>query len=163
MTYCVALKLDEGLVCVSDTRTNAGIDDVARYRKMFTWESPDRAVVLMTAGNLSITQGVIDRLEHAVRAADRGEVFTDDLGVIQNGETVLTVPNLFRLAQIVGLMMRELVDRHRAPMEKDGAAAGASILVGGQIAGEAPRLFLVYSAGNFIECGEDTPLSLIHI
>ena len=148
MTYCVALKLEEGLVFLSDTRTNAGIDDVSRYRKMFTWEVPgERAIVVMTAGNLSITQGVITRLSAAI------EQEAPD----QESETVLSAPNLFRLAQIIGLMMRDLVGRHGDAIAKEGASSGASIILGGQIKGQPPRLFLIYSAGNFIECGDDTP------
>lgn len=149
MTYCVALKLDEGIVCLSDTRTNAGVDNISRYKKTFSWEGPDRAVVMMSAGNLSITQGVIDQLETAIGAGG-------DVG--PTGEqTVLTVPTLFRLAEIVGAKMRALIDQYGPAMEKDGASSGASIIVAGQIEGEDPRLFLVYSAGNFIECEADTP------
>ncbi|MEO1043529.1 MAG: peptidase [Pseudomonadota bacterium] len=149
MTYCVALKLDEGLVFLSDTRTNAGVDDVSRYRKMFTWEVPgERAVVMMTAGNLSITQGVMTRLTVAV--AEEGAIDAP-------AENILTVPDLFRLAQVTGDLMRDLVEQHGDAIEKEGASSAASIILGGQIKGQPPRLFLIYSAGNFIECGEDTP------
>ena len=148
MTYCVALKLDEGLVFLSDTRTNAGVDDISRFRKMFTWEIPgERAVVMMTAGNLSITQGVITRLTVAI------EEGTADAP----SDSILTAPDLFRIAQITGALMRSLVGKHGDAIEKDGASSGASIILGGQIKGQPPRLFLIYSAGNFIECGEDTP------
>lgn len=148
MTYCVALKLDEGLVFLSDTRTNAGVDDVSRYKKMFTWDVPgERVIVLMTAGNLSITQGVITRLNMAIEAASGGEEV----------ENLLSVPDLFRAAQVTGLLMRDLVGKHGEAIEKEGASSGASIILGGQIKGQPPRLFLIYSAGNFIECGEDTP------
>ncbi|MEM6746936.1 MAG: peptidase [Pseudomonadota bacterium] len=148
MTYCVALKLDEGLVFLSDTRTNAGVDDVSRYKKMFTWEIPgERAVVMMTAGNLSITQGVITRLNVAIEES-APEAPT---------ETILTAPDLFRIAQITGRVMRDLVGKHGDAIEKEGASSGASIILGGQIDGQPPRLFLIYSAGNFIECVEDTP------
>ena len=149
MTYCVALKLDEGLVCLSDTRTNAGIDNVSRYKKTFLWEADDRAVVLMTAGNLSVTQGVIDQLETAI-----GATGGDGEG---DPETVLTVPTLFRLAEIVGQKMHAMIEQYGPAMEKDGASSGASIIVAGQIGAEPQRCFLVYSAGNFIECEADTP------
>ena len=145
MTYCVALNLSEGIVCLSDTRTNAGVDNISRYKKTFTWEADDRAVVLMSAGNLSVTQGVIDHLQTAIGADDAST------------ETVLTVPTLFRLAEIVGAKMRELIDQYGPAMEKDGASSGASIIVAGQVGAEPPRVFLVYSAGNFIECEPDTP------
>lgn len=152
MTYCVALKLDEGLVCLSDTRTNSGIDSVNRYKKMFTWEGPGRAVVMMSAGNLSITQGVIDQIERDVRQAEQ------DGGKTQ---TPLNAPSLFPLAEMAGLKMRELVELHGPSMDKEGVSSGATMLVGGQIDGEPMRLFEVYSAGNFIECGPDTPYFLI--
>ncbi|MEO1658253.1 MAG: peptidase [Pseudomonadota bacterium] len=148
MTYCVALKLDEGLVFLSDTRTNAGVDDVSRYKKMFTWEvRGERAIVMMTAGNLSITQGVITRLKVAI----------DNHAKDSDTESILTAPDLFRVAQIAGGLMRGLVGKHGDAIEKEGASSGASIILGGQVKGQPPRLFLIYSAGNFIECGDDTP------
>ena len=153
MTYCVAMKLDEGLVCLSDTRTNAGIDNINRYKKTFTFQGPDRAIVLMTAGNLSVTQGVIERLSAAIGAAEAPSVPDASEPI----ETVYTVPTLYRLAEIVGQEMRGLIDRHGPAMEKDGVSAGASIIIAGEIGAEGPRLFLVYSAGNFIECETDTP------
>ena len=148
MTYCVALKLDEGLVCLSDTRTNSGIDSVNRYKKTFTWEAQDRAIVMMSAGNLSITQGVIDQIERNLRQAEQ-----------DGGKTLtpLNAPSLFPLAEMAGLKMRELVELHGPSMDKEGVSSGATMLVGGQIEGEPLRLFEVYSAGNFIECGADTP------
>ncbi|MCQ8184627.1 peptidase [Parvularcula maris] len=149
MTYCIALKLDAGLVCLSDTRTNAGVDNISRYKKTFTWQGEDRAIVLMSAGNLSITQSVIDHLNRAVALGAGG---TDG-----QTETIMNVPSLARLAELVGQEMRQLIDIHGAAIENAGASSGASIIIGGQIGGEPMRLFLVYSAGNFIECGEDTP------
>ena len=148
MTYCVALKLDEGLVCLSDTRTNSGIDSINRYKKTFRWEGPGRAVVMMSAGNLSITQGVIDQIERDIRQAeeDGGKTLTP-----------LNAPSLFPLAEMAGLKMRELVELHGPSMDKEGVPSGATMLVGGQIEGEPVRLFEVYSAGNFIEGGPDTP------
>lgn len=151
MTYCVAMKLDEGLVCLSDTRTNSGIDNINRYKKTFTFEGPDRAIVLMTAGNLSVTQGVIERLSAAIGAAEAAGADADA------AQTVYSVPTLYRLAEIIGKEMRGMIDAHGPAMEKDGVSSGASIIVAGEIGAEGPRLFLVYSAGNFIECEPDTP------
>ena len=149
MTYCVGLKLNEGIVLLSDTRTNAGIDNVSRYRKMFTWEVPgDRAIALMTSGNLSITQGVIARLERTIEQAE----ITDD----KDAETILNAESMFRVAQLVGAEMRLMQDTHRASLEHSGAAADASIIVAGQRKGGDPRLYLLYAAGNFIEATEDT-------
>ena len=148
MTYCVALKLADGLVCLSDTRTNAGVDNINRYKKTFRFQGPDRAIVLMTAGNLSVTQGVLEQLEVAANVGQDGD---------QGAETVHTVPTLFGLAEIVGQKMRALIDQYGPAMDKDGVSSGASIIVAGQVGAEPPRLFLVYSAGNFIECEADTP------
>jgi len=141
--------LEEGLVLLSDTRTNAGVDNVSRYRKTFTWELPgDRAIALMTSGNLSITQGVISRLQRAI--ADASESGRDEV------ETVLSADSMFRVAQLVGAEMQAMQELHRASLEQRGAAADASIIVAGQRKGGEPRLYLVYSAGNFIEATEDT-------
>ena len=148
MTYCMALNVDAGLVMLSDTRTNAGVDNISRFRKMFTWEVPgERAVAMMTAGNLSLTQGVITRINEAIEQAAGG---TDV-------ETILNAPSMFRIAQIVGERMREMQERHRETLIEQGTGADATIIVGGQRAGGAHRLFMVYSAGNFIESTEDTP------
>lgn len=149
MTYCVGLKLDEGIVLLSDTRTNAGIDHVSRYRKMFTWRAPgDRAIALMTSGNLSITQGVVARLQ---RAIDKARLDND-----AGAETILTAESMFHVAQLVGAEMRRMQEMHRASLEQSGAAADASIIVAGQRKGGEPRLYLLYAAGNFIEATEDT-------
>lgn len=145
MTYCVGLRLDAGLVMLSDTRTNAGLDNISRFGKMFTWDRPgDRALVLMTAGNLSITQGVVTALNEAIEAGD-------------DRETILTCPTLFRAAQLVGDAMAAQQERYREQLEAQGARAGASIILGGQRKGGKPRLFLIYDAGNFIEATDDTP------
>ncbi len=148
MTYCIGLKLRDGLVLLSDTRTNAGVDNISRYRKMSTWQvSGDRALAVVSAGNLSITQGVITRLKTAIADSQSDP----------NVETVLNAKTMFRCAQIVGETMREVQDRHRKALEEQGATADASLLVAGQRKGGRHRLFLVYSAGNFIEATEDTP------
>ena len=148
MTYCLAVKVNEGVVLLSDTRTNAGLDDISRFRKMFVWEHRgERSVVLMTAGNLGVTQGVITRLEDAIDAAARG----------QDVESILTCDTLYRAAELVGEAMSALQTRDRARIEASGAAADASIILAGQRRGGQMRLFLVYPAGNFIEATEDTP------
>jgi putative proteasome-type protease len=148
LTYCVAIKLDEGLVALSDTRTNAGLDNISRYGKMQTWEVPgERAIVLLTAGNLSITQGLITRLEKRIELC----------AIEPETETILNADSMFRAAQIVGEHMREVQERHREGMEMQGTSFDATVLVGGQRKGGSLRLFLVYSAGNFIEATQDTP------
>jgi putative proteasome-type protease len=148
MTYCLALKVHEGVVLLSDTRTNAGLDDVSRFRKMFVWEQRgERAFVLLTAGNLGVTQGVITEVEKAIDAASRGE----------EKESILTCATLYRAAELVGDAMQTIQSRDRARIEASGAKAEASIILAGQRRGGELRLFLVYSAGNFIEATPDTP------
>ncbi len=148
MTYCVGLKLKAGLVLLSDTRTNAGVDNIARFRKMFIFEKPgQRVVTLMAAGNLGITQGVVNKIEAAVKASLK------DPSV----ESVLTCETIYRAAQLVGEAMVEMQVRDRAHIEAQGSAADATLIVAGQRKDGDLRLFEVYSAGNFIEAGEDTP------
>ncbi|MEQ1510311.1 MAG: peptidase [Sphingopyxis sp.] len=148
MTYCVAINVDEGLVMLSDTRTNAGVDNISRFRKMYTWEEPGvRAIALMTAGNLSITQGVLSRIQSAM---DR-YVLGDDI------ETIMSCDTMYRAAEIVGAAMRDMMDSHGESISQSGASAGAAIILTGQRKGGRPRIFLIYSAGNFIEATRDTP------
>lgn len=148
MTYCVALKLDAGLVMLGDTRTNAGVDNVSRFRKLYTWERPgERAVCLLTAGNLSLTQGVVTRIDEAIAEAGAGAEI----------ETILNAPTMFRVAELVGEHLHALQLRYRDAVVEQGAGADATVLVAGQRAGGRLRLFMVYAAGNFIEATDDTP------
>jgi len=148
MTYCVGLKLKAGLVLLSDTRTNAGVDNIARFRKMFVFEEPgERVVALMCAGNLGITQGVVTHVSTAIKRSK----------VDPETESLMTCETLYRGAQLVGEAMREVQKRDRAEIEAQGSAADATIIMAGQRKGGELRLFLIYTAGNFIEAGEDTP------
>ncbi|MEL6584965.1 MAG: peptidase [Pseudomonadota bacterium] len=146
MTYCLALKLDEGLVCLSDTRTNAGVDNISKYKKMFTWEVPgERVICMMTAGNLAVTQAVMSLLQ-------------ENLDNPQPGiETLFSAPSMFRVAEIVGDAMRLIQSRYGPGLTAMGESSVSSIIVSGQRVGGVPRLFHIYSAGNFIEATEDTP------
>lgn len=144
MTYCVALLLDEGLVFASDTRTNAGVDQVAVFPKMHVFEQRgDRVIVLLTAGNLGITQFVVNRLQDAVKAGEE--------------KHMLNVGSMFEAAALVGAEMRLAFERDAEHLKNHNAEFHASILIGGQIRGEQPRLFNVYAAGNFIEPSRETP------
>ncbi|GAA6163359.1 proteasome-type protease [Pelagimonas sp. KU-00592-HH] len=146
MTYCVALKTNAGMVFLSDTRTNAGVDNVSKYRKMFTWEVPgDRVITMMTSGNLSITQAVISLLQENIDNPQDGI------------DTILSADSMFRVAEIVGDAMRVIQNRYGSNISQMGESTISSIIVGGQRAGGGMRLFHIYSAGNFIEAGEDTP------
>lgn len=148
MTYCVAVRVADGLVMLSDTRTNAGVDNISRFTKMFTWEVPgERVVAILTSGNLSITQGVITKLKTAIERS------REDPSV----ETILNAESLYRATELVGEAMQGLQDRYRESIQAGGAGADATIVVAGQRRGGRHRLFMVYSAGNFIEATDETP------
>jgi len=146
MTYCVGLKLDRGLVFVADTRTNAGVDNIATFKKLHVWEEPgERVITLMSAGNLAVTQAVISLLTEHISSAEKDR------------KTLMTAKTMFQVARLVGSAVREV-------KAIDGEALAASaenffvtFILGGQIKGEEPRLFQIYAAGNFIEVGNDTP------
>ncbi len=149
MTYCVGIRVAAGLVMLSDTRTNAGMDNISRFTKMFTFQTHgDRVIAMMTSGNLSITQGVMSRLRRAIQMNE--EQGTDI-------PTVLNAPTLYDAAELVGKEMQSMQLEFRDSIQKQGIASGASILMGGQRKGGKHRLFLIYAAGNFIEATRDTP------
>jgi putative proteasome-type protease len=146
MTYCVGLLLEQGLVLASDTRTNAGVDQVAISPKMHVFEQEnERLIVLLTAGNLAITQSVINSLRAAV---DKDEADSKHLH---------NVSSLFDAAGLVGKELRAAFERDGEHLKNHSIEFNASILVAGQIKGEKPRLFNVYAAGNFIETCRETP------
>ena len=148
MTYCVGLRVQEGLVLLADTQTNAGLDNVSRFTKLFTFEKPgERVMTLLTAGNLSITQGVIARLRYGIQRGAQDP----------SHPTIMSVESLFEVAQLVGAEMRRMQDENRESIVKQGTSADASILLAGQRKGGKHRLFLIYSAGNFIQATDDTP------
>ncbi|MBY6200745.1 proteasome-type protease [Maritalea mobilis] len=148
MTYCVGLKLDRGLVCMSDTRTNAGIDNISVFRKMFIWETEgERSITLMTAGNLATTQAVVSLLnERSKPAEDRG------------APSILEAPSMFQVARLVGETLREVI-RDQSGIEGPQADSpfSATLILAGQVRGGEPRLFLIYPEGNFVEAADDTP------
>ena len=143
MTYCVAMRLDEGLVFLADSRTNAGVDHVSTFRKMTVFErAGERVIVLMTSGNLASGQAV-RQLVSETRDAD--------------GISIWNAKSLFEVARIVGDAVRKVRARDAAALEDAGIEFTMSIIVGGQIEGESCRLFLVYSAGNYIEALPESP------
>ena len=146
MTYCVGLLLNEGMVLLSDTRTNAGLDNISTYRKMFTFEEPgERVIVIMTAGSLSVTQTTIARLREAIEDSEASP-----------DSSIMLAPTLLKVAEIVGATLAKVradVDEKLSAMQ----GASASMIVAGQRKGGAMRLFLIYPEGNFIEATEDTP------
>ena len=147
MTYCVGLCLDKGLVFMSDTRTNAGVDNISKYRKMFTWNVPgERTFVLMTAGNLATTQAVVSMLEERTKAPE------------ERNPSILEVPSMFQAARLIGKTLRDVI-KESAPTGGPDAESTfrATLILGGQIAGSEPRLFMIYPDGNFVEASKETP------
>ncbi|VVD73714.1 peptidase [Pandoraea capi] len=141
MTYCVAMKLDAGLVFLSDTRTNAGVDHVSTFRKMLVFERPgERVIVLLSAGNLALTQAVRQQLVDA-----------------RDAETLWTAKSMGDVARVVGQAIRDVYARDAKSLEAFGVDFNCSFLLGGQIAGGKSRLFQLYSAGNFIEASSVNP------
>ena len=145
MTYAVALNLESGMVFAADTRTNAGVDNISQFRKLHCWErAGDRVVVLLTAGNLAVTQSVVSLLDEQIAAAEPGT------------PNLLTVASMYRVARLVGAAVRDIRDVDGAALEASNGFT-ASFILGGQIGNEPPRLFQIYAEGNFIESTVDTP------
>lgn len=147
MTYCIGIRLNAGLVFLSDSRTNAGMDQISTYRKMMIYEKPgDRFMVMLSAGNLSISQSVREILQ--VEKVDRGP----DLPPL----TIWNAESMFDATRVLGAAVRRVYDQDGPSLKQAGVDFNASMIFGGQIKGEAMRMFLVYSAGNFIEATRET-------
>jgi putative proteasome-type protease len=148
MTYCVGIKLDAGLVFLSDSRTNAGVDHISTFRKMIVYERPDdRFMVLLTAGNLSISQSVREILQvEQLKDSDSADPIT-----------IWNARSMFDACRVLGQAVRRVYDRDAAALKHAGVDFNISLVFGGQIKGENMRLFSVYSAGNFIEATSETP------
>jgi putative proteasome-type protease len=146
MTYCVGIKLDAGLVFLSDSRTNAGLDQINTFRKMMVYERPgDRFMVLLSAGNLSISQSVREILQVEKLATGTGVPLT-----------IWNATSMFDAARVLGSAVRRVYDQDGPSLKAAGIEFNASFILGGQIGHESMRLFLVYSAGNFIEATRET-------
>ncbi|HUJ99473.1 MAG TPA: peptidase [Stellaceae bacterium] len=145
MTYCIGLDLKDGLVLLADTRTNAGVDNIATFSKTYVFEQPgERVMALLAAGNLALTQSIVNLLHEGIE--------TDDIV-----ETLLGAKSMFRAAQLVGEAVRRIYRIDGPAMQAQNISFDVSFLLGGQIRGGNPRLFQVYAAGNFIEATADTP------
>ena len=147
MTYCVGMSLDKGLVFMSDTRTNAGVDNVFVFKKMFSWEEPgERVITILTAGNLATTQAVVSMLDERTKAPE------------DRHPSILEVPSMFQAARTVGKVLRDVI-KESAPGPGPDAESPfrATIILGGQIKGAEPRLFMIYPEGNFVEASDETP------
>ena len=147
MTYCVAAHTTEGIVFASDSRTNAGVDQVSVYSKMAVFEVPgERVIAMLSAGNLGTTQSVISLLRLRARLPD-GQ---------RNLAGIEGLASLYDVALLVGQILREVIARDGPSLSQQGIDPGSTFIVGGQLGGEPPRLFLVYPQGNFIEATADT-------
>jgi putative proteasome-type protease len=146
MTYCVGLRLSRGLVFMSDTRTNAGVDNISTFRKMHNWTvQGERSITLLSSGNLATTQALVSMLDERSKApGDRRP-------------SILAAPSIFQVAQIVGDTLREIIRSYSQTGPTGDSQFSATVIVGGQIKGGEPRLFMVYPEGNFIEASDDTP------
>ena len=147
MTYCIGMLVRDGLVMIGDTRTNAGLDNIATFRKLHQFETPgERVVTIATAGNLAASQAVLSLVTEGLHNTD-----TDRF------ETVWTTPSMFSTAQLIGRAVREIYRIDGPGMEQQKTRFDVMLMVGGQIANGRLRLFQIYSAGNFIEAAPDTP------
>lgn len=143
MTYCVGMLMDSGLVFLADSRTNAGVDQISTFRKVTVFDrAGDRVIVLMSAGNLAISQAVVSLLREANAADEPGSLFR--------------TANMFETAKLVGDGLRKVHERDASSLKEHNVEFNASFIVGGQIGNEPPRLFCVYAAGNFIEATAET-------
>ena len=146
MTYCVGLRLNHGLVFMSDTRTNAGVDNFSVTRKMFTWDVPgERVITVMTAGNLATTQALISLLD------ERSKI------VSERTPTIMELPTMFQVARTVGETLREVIEQSGSEGQEAVSKFKATVILGGQIKGGKPTIFLIYPEGNFIEVTDDNP------
>ena len=145
MTYCVGVLLDAGMVFASDSRTHAGVDHVSSFRKMTVYDRPgDRVVVILTSGNLSVTQNAINLLEQNAKRGD-------------GSPNIWNAQSLFEIATLLGDCLREVKRRDAAYLTQNNIDANANFILGGQVKGEPQRLFMLYQEGNFIEATPDTP------
>ena len=146
MTYCVGLRLNKGLVMMSDTRTNAGVDNFSTSGKMFNWTVPgERSITIMTAGNLATTQAMIGLLKERSKAPE------------DRDPSILRQTTLFQVARLVGATLKEVISYSSPGGPTSDDQFSASVIVAGQIKGGQPTIFMVYPQGNFIEITEDTP------
>ena len=148
MTYCVGMLLNEGLVMIADTRTNAGVDNFSSFKKLHTlMDAPDRQIYVMTAGSLSISQSVIGLIQEGLPAIDGSEM----------NRTLRGATSMFRVAQLMGEAVQIANRTVGAALQAINISSSVSLLLGGRIGDQPPALFLIYSAGNFIECKAEAP------
>ena len=146
MTYCVGIQLNQGLAFMSDTRTNAGLDDISKYKKLHKWVVPgERVIILMTAGNLATTQTVVSLLQERTKLPEDRQ------------PAILELPTMFEVARHVGTVIKQEIETQSPNGTKADSSFNATFILGGQIKGGDPKLFMIYPEGNFIEASKDTP------
>ena len=146
MSYCVALKLSHGLVFMSDTLTNAGLDNVSRYPKTFSWGiDGERQILLATAGNLATSQAVVSILSEQTRTRDK------------QLPSILEAPTMFQVARTVSETLAEVINTSARGQQRAESTFSSTFILGGQIKGGGVRLYLIYPEGNFIEVSEENP------
>ncbi len=147
MTYCCGILVRDGLVMIADTRTNAGLDNISTFRKLNVYRQPgERVMAIASSGNLSISQSVVSMLNEGIQNPSTGEL-----------ETLMNAPTMFQAAQRIGHAVRRIHEIEAPALEASEVKFDVSFLFGGQIRGEKLRLYMIYTAGNFIECTTDTP------
>lgn len=143
MTYCLGLLMESGLVLAADSRTNAGVEYVSSYRKVFNFSVPgERVLYILTAGNLSVSQSVINLLRQDLH---------------KESDNLHTLPSMFSACRYIGQKLRSVQEQDRPTLERDRIDYGVSLIVAGQSKGEEPALYRIYTQGNFIQATEDTP------
>ncbi len=144
MTYCLAILTRAGLIMAADSRTNAGVDFVSSAQKLFDFSVPgERVLFISNAGNLSMTQNILMQVNRDLR--------------IQNGANIHTMPTLYDVARYIGRLTRQVIDENEEWLKRDGISTGCSFLLGGQIKGEPPELYMIYAQGNFLQATKETP------
>ena len=147
MTYCCGILVREGMVMIADTRTNAGLDNISTFRKLHLFHTPgERVMMIATAGNLSISQNVINYVTEGMENPETGDV-----------ERLMQAPSMFKAAELIGRAVRKVRDVQGEALEQAKISFDMTMLFGGQVKGGRLRLFMIYSAGNFIEATRDTP------
>ena len=146
MTYCVGLRLDNGLVFMSDTLTNAGVDNINRNKKMYSWSIKNyRSIILLTSGNLATSQAAVNIINEKISENDLEH------------DNILKAPSMFKVARIIGRILREVTSEFAADGQNADNQYSSTFILGGQIKGDDHKLFLIYPEGNFIESSEDQP------
>jgi len=144
MTYCLGILSRFGLVMAADSRTNAGVDYISTYQKMFDFSNPgERVLIICTSGNLSITQAVITMLRKDLR--------------VQEEVNLYNLQSMYEVARYIGSKTRQIIEQDKSWLKQDGINAQASMLLGGQIKGEDPELYMIYTQGNCIHATKETP------